>query len=325
MVDWGSWSRHVDHVINTRGRYYGIGDGDGNPLFDLPDPLPGSPAPEQWMAAEDLELSLPAVTPEGAPTRASDLLVLDDLAGFDPSGQLPTAEEQYTLLVAMRGEDGSTVRRGGLITHTDASDPDNTGIPTEMTIHALNFADVWNTAPAVSWPVAWFKAAPYPQISDESGLEYSREWEMARVEMSTRSMFTFKHGPALFVIRRLAQESLDAVMMTQQDPDGTRWVDDPRHVVEVPVGEDTSPVISLEARDGPIWETVAGQAQNAGIILGARLYWPGDNPVRSWELANSSMEPAQVDITPSEGEPYRQIVEQEFPHPMIVMTVKEVN
>ena len=145
---------------------------------------------------------------------------------------------------------------------------------------------------------------------------------MARVEMATRTMFTFKHGPAGFIIRRLAQESLDAAMMTQQDPDGVRWIDDPRHVVEVPE-EDTSPVISLEAREGSLWDTVAGQAQNAGLILGARLWWPGDPAVRSWELANSSMEPWQVDITPSEGEPYRQVVEQEFPSPMIVLEVKE--
>ncbi|QQB45308.1 hypothetical protein I6I10_07110 [Corynebacterium glucuronolyticum] len=34
-------------------------------------------------------------------------------------------------------------------------------------------------------------------------------------------------GRAGFVIRRLAQESLDAAMFTQLDPDGTRWVDDP--------------------------------------------------------------------------------------------------
>ena len=325
MVDWDSWRRHVDYVIDTRGRWYGLGDSDGNPLFDLPDPLPGSPSVDQWMSSEDLELSLPAVDEDGEPTRAADLLVLNDLKGFDPSGQLPTAEGDYTLLVAMRGEDGSTVRRGGLITHTDASDPGNTGVPTEMTIHALSFMDVWNTVPAVSWPVAWFKAVPYPQTSDESGLEYSREWEMARVEMATRTMFTFKHGPAGFIIRRLAQESLDAAMMTQQDPDGQRWIDDPYMIVEVPAGPDDSPVISLEARDGNLWETVAAQAQNAGLILGARLYWPGDAPVRSWELANSSMEPWQVDITPSEGEPYRQVVEQEFPHSMIVLEVKEAH
>lgn len=322
MTNWTDWQRHVDYVLETRGRHYAIGDGDGTPLFDLPDPI-NAGAPEQWMDSPDLEITLSATDPDGSPIRAAEMLVLNDLVGFDPSGQLPTAEEDYTLLFSFRGEDGSTVRRGGVITHTTASDLNNSGIPTEMTIHALNFADCWNTIPAVSWPVAWFNAAPYERTTDESGLEYSREWEMARVEMATRTMFTFKHGPAGFVIRRLAQESLDAAMMTQQDPDGQRWIDDPYMIVEVPAGPDDSPVISLEARDGALWNTVAGQAQNAGLILGARLWWPGDKKVRSWELANSSMEPWQVDITPSEGEPYRQVVEQEFPHPMIVLEVKE--
>lgn len=95
-------------------------------------------------------------------------------------------------------------------------------------------------------------------------------------------------------------------------------------VVEVPAGPDDSPVISLEARDGSLFDTAAGQAGSAGVLLGARLYWPGDLPIRSWELANSSMLPEQVDLTPSQGEPYRQVVEQEFSHSMIVLTVKQV-
>lgn len=322
MTDWESWRRHVDYVVKTRGRWAGIGDGDGNPLFDLPD-LTGIGAPEQWMASEDLEVTLPAAGPDGALHRATELLVMDGLRNFDPSGQLAPAEEEYTLLLAMRGNGGKVERRGGVITHADGRDPGGTGQPTELVIHALHFADVWRSTPAVSWPNAWWNATPYPNNSDESGIEYGRAWDMARIELATRSTFVFKHGPAGFVTRRLAQESLDAVMMTQVDPDGTRWVDDPYVVVEVPE-VDTTPDISLEARDGSLWDTVAGQAQNAGLILGARLWWPGDPPVRSWELANSSMEPAQVDLTPSQGDPHRQVVEQTFTHAMIIMTVKEV-
>lgn len=322
MTDWESWRKHVDYVVEKRGRWIGIGDGDGAPLFDLPD-LTSIGTPEQWMSSEDLEVSLPAAGPDGQLYRATELLVMDGIKDFDPSGQLPPAEDEYTLLVAMRGEDGKVERRGGVISHTDGADPNGTGAPTEITIHALNLMDVWNTVPAVSWPNAWWNATPYPQTSDESGLDYDKAWDMARVEMATRTTFTFKHGPAGFVIRRLAQESLDAVMFTQQDPDGTRWVDDSFHVVEVPEVDNT-PVISLEARDGSLWDTVSAQAQNAGVILGARLWWPGDPPVRSWELATSSMTAGRVDISPSEGEPYRQVVEQTFDHPMVVLTVKEV-
>lgn len=324
MVDWASWQKHVEYVIDTQGRYYGLADGDGTPICDLPDLLPGTTTPEQWMSAEDLTVVMPAAGSDGTLHRATQLLLMDGLTNVDPSGQLPPAEGEYTLVMAMRGEDGMVVRRGGVISHADGDDPNGNGTPTEITIHALNLMDVWNTVPAVSWPNAWWKATPYPRTSDESGLEYSQPWDMARVELATRTTFTFKHGQAGFVIRRLAQESLDAAMMTQQDPDGTRWVDDPYMVVEVPM-VDTTPIISLEARDGSLWDTVATQARNAGVILGARLYWPGDEPVRSWELANSDMEASQVDISPSQGEPHRQIVEQTFDHPMIVMEVKEVN
>lgn len=321
MTDWESWYKHVDYVLAERGRWYGIGDGDGAPLFDLPEPLEVT-APEQWNSAEDVEIKFPARHTDGGVGHAAELLVMSSLGEFDPSGQLPVADGDYTLLAAWPGEDGRVVRRGGVITHVDAHDPDNTGIPTTLTVHALSFIDVWNTTPAVSWPAAWWSATPYERTTDESGLEYRKPWSMARVEMATHTTFVWKHGPAGFVIRRLAQESLDAVMMTQSDPDGTRWVDDPYHVVEVPE-QDTSAEISLEARDGMLWETVAAQAQNAGMILGAYLWWPGDPPVRCWSQARSGMSAHEVDISPSTGESARTLEPRSFAHPMVVLTVKE--
>ena len=322
MTDWESWQRHVDYVVETRGKWFGIGTGDGEPILTLDVPESQS-TPEQWMSSEDLELSFPAIDDGGRLGRAHELLVGDALDHVGGVGKVKVAEGTYSLLVALPGEGGKAVRRGGVITHAEARDPGDTGRATEMTVWALNLMDVWNTTPAPSWPISWYKARPYEVTTDESGIEYSEPRLMARIEMSTRTMFTFKHGPAVFVICRLAQESLDARGFTQADPDGTLWVDDPYHVVEVPE-VDTSQVISLEARDGMLWETCAGQAGNAGIVLGARLWWPGDPPVRSWELADSSMTPQQVDITPSQGDPYRQVVEQTFPHPMVVLTVKEV-
>lgn len=324
MVDWDSWRKHVDYVVAANGRWFGIGDGDGAPLFTLPDPV-SIGAPDQWMASEDVELTMPARDSDGQINRAAQLLVVDGITGFDASGQpVNIPETDYTLLVAMPGADGGVIRRGGVITHTVATDEDNDGMPNSITIHALNLMDVWNTIPAVSWPASWWAATPYPRDSDEAEIPYKRSWDMARVEMATRPTFTWKNGQAGFVIRRLAQESLDAAMMTQQDPDGTRWVDAPFHVVEVPE-TDTTPEISLEARDGMLWETVAAQAKNAGVILGARLWWPGDPAVRCWSQATSGMAPRDVDISPSVGESSRTLSYRSFEHAMIVMEVKEVH
>lgn len=321
-IDWESWRQHVDYVVDKRGVWYGLGDGDGNPLFTLPEPIEKD-TPDQWMESTDLEVTFSARGTDGEINRLTDLLVMSALRDFDPSGKLPTAQGDYMLLVAFPG-DGDVVRRGGMITHVEASDTDNDGVPAEITVHALNVMDVWNTIPAASWPAAWWAATPYSNTSDESGISYKASRLMARIELATRTTFTWKHGPAGFVIRRLAQESLDATMMTQRDPDGKRWIDDPYHIVEVP-HTDLSPTIDLEAKDGFLWETVAGQAENAGLILGAYLWWPGDKPVRSWSLANSRMSPAQVDISPSQGASQRREILQTFSHAMIVMTVKEVN
>lgn len=321
MTDWEAWRKHVDYVVATQGRWFGIGDGDGTPLFTLPLPVE-STVPEQWMESADLSVKFPARDESGAVTRAAEMLVTGAVRDFDPSGQLPTADGDYTLLAAFPG-DGGVVRRGGVITHCTADDPDNDGIPGTITVNALNCMDVWNTIPAVSWPSAWWAADPYEADTDMSGLPFKKPRLWAKVELSNKTFFTWKNGPAGFVIRRLAQESLDAAMMTQRDPDGTRWVDDPFHVVEVPERDDT-PVISLEARDGFLWETVAEQAKNAGVILGARLWWPGDPAVRCWNSARSTMSPAEVDISPSQGESKRTLSYRSFGHAMIVLTVKEV-
>lgn len=321
MTDFVSWQKHVNYVIETQGRWIGLCDGDGNPICDLPLPTAYS-HPDQWGETSDVEIGFSGVRDDGSIQRHAELLIMDAIKEFDPSGQLPPAEDAFFVVLATAGQHG-VERKSMRIIHTNGSDPDTTGKPTDTTVFGLDLKDIWKMIPAQSWPAAWWRATPYERTSDESGLIYPEPWDMAKIQMANRTLFTFKHGQAGFVIRRLAQEALDAAMMTQRDPDGTRWVDDPYHVVEVPE-EDNSPIISLEARDGTLWDTCIGQAQNAGLILGARLWWPGDPPVRSWQLANSSMTPAQVDITPSQGEPYRQIVEQTFPHAMTVLTVKEV-
>ena len=322
MTDWDSWAKHVKYVVDTRGRWYGLGDKDGNPIMTLPEPT-STDTPRQWADSPDLKITFSARSQNGTPTRLAQLLVIDELNGFDPSGQLPVAEEDYMILVAFPGPDGTILRHGGTIVYAEGQDTDNDGIPNELTVSALNIMDVWNTTPAMSWPSAWWAATPYERDTDESAIPYEHPHLMARIELATHTTFTWKNGPAAFVIRRLAQESLDAAGFAQKDPDGTRWVDDPYTVVEVPE-VDTSPTISLEARDSMLWDTVSKQAKNAGIIFGARLWWPGDPAVRCWNQVTSTMSPAEVDISPSQGESKRTLSYRTFPHAMIILTAKEV-
>lgn len=316
MTDWSSWRKHVEYVINTRGRWYGLGDGDGAPLATLPEPESDFAWPEQWQSIEDIQMTLPA---EG---EWYDRLIGDGLTGFSIDGKLGLVTGDYTVLYATRGENGKTVRRAGVVTHALSEDPDNTGGGVTITISALGTGDVWNTIPAISWPSSWWKADPYPRTTDESMIDYEQPWNMARIEMATRTSYVNKYGQAAFVVRRLVQESLDAAMSTQKDPDGTIWVDDPFHVVEVPDETDMSPNIALEARDGQLWETVQAQAQAAGIQLGARVWWPGDDPIRCWTPVTSSTPGPEVDITPDDGSPsVRTLEERTFPHAMIVVEV----
>lgn len=74
-VDWESWHAHVDHVVATQGCWYGIGDGDGAPLFTLPAPLEGASA-DQWGQVEDIEVTFPGRDADGRPSRVAELLVV---------------------------------------------------------------------------------------------------------------------------------------------------------------------------------------------------------------------------------------------------------
>lgn len=321
MTDWQSWQKHVDYVVATRGRWFGIGNGDGAPIMTLPDPA-GITAPDQWAESEDLSFTMPALTSSYTSHRATDMLINSAIGLFSRDGRLATAIDDLTLLAAFPGPDGTVQRCGGVITHADGIDEDNDGLASEITISATNIMDIWKTTVAASWPAAWWNARPHDRTEDEAGITYNETWKIARIELATRTTFVWKNGPAGFVIRRLAQESLDVTMATQTDPDGTIWVDDPFHVVEVPEN-DTSPHISLEARDDMLWETVIDQAQNAGILLGARLWWPGDAPIRTWKPVTSTATPAEVDITPSQEQTHRPVGEHTFPHAMVVLTAKE--
>lgn len=324
MTDWQSWNRHVDYIIDTQGAWYGIGDGDGAPLLTLPGPLEES-APKVWMSREDMTITIPAAGEHGLHVVAGRL-VSPRLIKIGPDGRMiPATDEELTFLTADRGPNGTVIRRGGVISHADADDPSNTGAPETITIYALDLMDVWHSWPAPSWPLSWWETTIRDYTTDESGVDYTTARHMGLVEMATRADGYTKFGPAETVIRELVQESLDAAAKTQTDPDGTPWVDRPHHIIDlVETGRD-SPDVYIEVRDEYLWDTVSTQASNAGVLLGYRLWWPGDPPIRSYELAHSDMSVEQVNLSPPDGsQPHRQVVEQTFDRPMVVLTANQL-
>ena len=323
MTDFVSWNRTVDWIINTQGRWYGIGTGDGEPIMTLPEPLEPSSAPKVWMSMQDIKVTIPTQGEHG-PHATVDRLITQHLTRVDGGLFVPATDEELTLMVADRGRNGTVVRRAGVISHAVGHDPDDAGMPVSMTIHAADLMEVWHTWPCPSFPLSWWMTTMREYTTDESGVAYTTPRQLALVEMATTADGYTKYGPAETVIRELIQQSLDAVASTTTDPDGTLWVDNPFHVVDLAPTGNPSKGIYIEVRDGTLWETISPQAQNAGVLLGYRVWWPGDPPVRSWQLANSTMTPEQVDLTPEVGLPYRQVVDQTFEHPMIVLTADQI-
>lgn len=103
-MKFADWVKHVNWVIEERGRWVGVGDGDGKPLWSLPGPVVEA-LPDQWSAAEDLEVTVPATLAGGEVAPWTQALVIGGLGGFDESGKAhAVADVDYTLLLLLRSD-----------------------------------------------------------------------------------------------------------------------------------------------------------------------------------------------------------------------------
>lgn len=313
-VDWESWAKHVNYVVATDGYWIGLCDGDGSPVMDLPALVSGQEA-AQWMSAPDIAVTIPRAGLV-AESQAADLLVKRFVDNLDSSGRFQAADdEDWVLGLAVRGPAGGVRRTACVITHATQ---DETG--DLVTIHAENIMKVWETWPCPSWPLSWWETNMSEFTTDESQIPYTTPRMMTLVEMATVIDGYARRGPAESTIREIVQESLDVAARTQPVVGGGVWLDDPYHVVDCRDNGRESPEVIIRLDDSTLWETLAARAQQAGVLLGARVWWPGDPPVRCYAPATSDMTPEQVNLRG----PHRPIEERVFPHAMIVLTVDQM-
>lgn len=324
MTDWNSWNRHIEQVIDDRGYWYGLCDGDGDPLMTLPLPASGT-APEAWMSVQDIQVTIPVDGKHGQHA-AAQVLVGDEFTKINADGTLKVAVDgDYLIVVAMRGEAGQIRRYAGIVTHAVIGGDDPVGWSL-LTISASNQMDVWHSWPAPSFPLSWWLTEVEEYSTDISGVEYESPRRLSLMEMATAADGYTKFGPVEQIIRVIAQESLDAAASAQVDPDtGVRWVDDPFHVVDMRSSGVESPERYIRIQDETLWDTVSKPAQQNGVVLGCYLWWPGDDPVIVWSQATSDMTGEQVELMPSTRTPYRRLVRKSWEHPMWVLTADQID
>ena len=284
-MDINEWRAHIEEVVAAEGQWIGLANGDGVPIMDAP-PLISLSAPEQHLAETSVEAVFPAV--QGS--RFMDMLSAPGL-GVDDGGELIPQTDALLLLVVRAGGE----RLAYMISHVVLAGESG---PTTITVHGVDLVGELALHPAPSVPLSWAGAEFSEHTTDAAGAPYTIARRLAWVEFATVADGFTMNGPAVTVIRRLCQDSFDAVDKAYG------WQDDPKFVTDFSGGEDTSPEVMIRVSDDYLWDTIAEPARAAGVGVEVNLWWPGDAPVV-----------ARVD-----GE----LVERAFEHPVLVVRVFEI-
>lgn len=288
-MDLAQWRAHIDQVVGDEGQWLGILDENGLPLYELGGVVSVN-FPEQRLSASSVEVVLAV--------RAGDR-VMDDLIGVglgmqDDEGRLvPAAGATRLICLVREGE-----RRVATITHSVVS---GTAGPSSLTVHAIDLVDGLSWWPCPSIPVEWVNSDFSEWTKDASGGEYAQPRILAQVPFATKALGYTMDGQAVTVVRRLVQDSFDAVN------DLYGWADDPHAVVEYPVENDASKRVLIRVNDDPIMDTIGEACRSAGLDIEVGLWWPGDAPVR----VRTGRDPETF-------------AEREFSHPVQVVRVFEM-
>ena len=277
MIDWTTHRKHREQIIADTGQWVGLLDADGNPLMDLP-PVVSMVAPEARNDPGSLELTVLCRSTRGIIHPVVTELVAEQLGVLSPEGKLvPVADRTRYVAIEREG----VPRRVFWATHTVARG--DAEAPATLTIHGVGLTKLLSRFPAMSAPTTWrslFKRFERDWVGPENTkVVFSRPRDLAGMKMVTVADGATLDGPAEATIRRLIAESLDAAFRV-----AGITKDLPIQVATTPTGR-PSPRILLRPTDGPLLEEIAQPAAAAGVIITARMWWPGDPQATGLTLA----------------------------------------
>lgn len=156
------------------------------------------------------------------------------------------------------------------------------------------------TWPCPSIPVEWGEHEFSEWSTDASNTKYTTPRTLAQLPFATKADGYTVSGSARDTVRKLIQDSFDAVN------DLYGWADS-HAVVEFDSTPDDSPRVVIRVNDDPVLDTVAEVARSAGLGIEVRLWWPDDAPVQ----VRTKREPVQV-------------AQSTWPSPKLIVRVYEV-
>lgn len=258
MTDWDSW-RGAGAAKSAGGQWLCLADGDGVPIMELPSPVSVDVPMQRQVPGE---VSAQFVVVGGHPMLR---LLAGDFTEQDPEGRLrPRTDGDYMLVLDRDG-----VRHGFVIAFVTLEG--GTNEPTLLTVHGTDLLDLLQTWPCPSNYGSW-ETAEFSTVTEDAGGKFSVPRRMAGVQLATTADGYVEDMPADAAARLLICQSVRVVNALEG------WNDS--HIV-VEAGEDKAPHVYIKTDDRSIWDTISQPVLDAGVTIKARLWWPGDPPIRS--------------------------------------------
>lgn len=276
---WQAHKLHRDAVIADTGRWIGLADENGEPLFDCPPGIDAT-APRTRGAITSGRWQFPCRAPGGVVHPIVDELVAEGLSRVDRVGQLvPVMGKTRWLIVERQG----AKRRAYRLTHTSGHGDGDA--PSVIEAHGEDLLSLLNRVPAFSAPTSItgrFTEFKRDWIGDEeTEIFYAKPRDLQDMKMLTVADGATIDGPAEDVIRRIIDTSLETAFKATGK---TRSI-----LVNPAESGLESPYLALTVEDGYLWDTLGAVALQAGVGVSVDWWWPGDEPVEGLDLSGPRM------------------------------------
>lgn len=266
-IKWYLWIRHAADIAKSEGLFWGLVDGDGKPVMDLP-PVIDYTAPLGRNRVESCEVTV-ATLVGGVTHPIVGALISDQLMDTQPSGRLQPSLRGLFFLVFIK--DG--VKTCYRVTHCEVKG-DAQG-PLRMTIHGVTLLDMLNDIPFWSYPVS-VRGEWSVQDRDFVGhgrKNWSRPWKLQDVKMANKQDGFTDFGYGATAI----WDSIDKTLTATWRGCGGRLEADPPLVMGPrPLEDVKNPEVYIERTDGPMWQGLEQTCLQAGVLVDVQLIFPGE-------------------------------------------------
>lgn len=269
VVDWLSWRTNIDQAVADDGRAIILCDDEGLPLKLLS--VLDVDAPDTNLNADTLKLKLPAAV-GNEPHPLVDLLIADGLGKQDAETTALEPVMDSTHMIVVQGP-GGWMDRTTYTVDVPSVDGDDDG-PLVLEVEGTKLVDLLDWHPCPSVPGSWEADSWEEWATDASGGTYEKTRVLAPTQHGTVAYGHTSKGPVLTTIRRVVQDSLDAVNTLY-------GYDRPHLVTAYPAGVDDSREALIRRDDRTIWETISETARIHGVNVDVKLWWPGDPAVQT--------------------------------------------